>query len=70
MPGGHIGMHRTVNEDDTFRKLRQIPFQEMTRLFAESRMTLTTPGFEKLFTDNDWTSEEYLKTYYNTFMNE
>ena len=46
-------------EDDTFRKLRQTPFDEFISKWREERKKQEYCGTDKFFEKHGWTSEEY-----------
>lgn len=56
-----------MTEDDTFNRLRRIPFREMFRIWAASPMTASTEGFRELFKEHGWVWEDYLELHYKEF---
>jgi hypothetical protein len=59
-----------MNQDDTFRRLKRIPFDEMMRLVIEFNSGIKPLGamdfsqaVDSLFSNNCWTSDEYSMEY-------
>ncbi len=50
-----------MSEDDTFKKLKQIPFKEMNEKFLEACRTgkLTTINFDEWFGQYGWDADEF-----------
>jgi len=56
-------------EDDTFNRLKRIPFLQMFRIWADSSTTTSTDGFEELFIAHGWTFKDYIEVHYSHFEN-
>jgi len=60
-----------MNEDDTFRKLKKLPFDEARgRYLAFGKRAIDGPDIEDFWESIGWTSEEYFsKIYDSTIIN-
>jgi len=47
-------------EDDTFEKLRRIPFEEMSRLYNNSILSMNFEN-DSIFIDNGWSWGEFIE---------
>jgi len=48
-----------MTEEDTFRRLKRIPFVEMDKIWLESCMKVSKQNVEQIFLNHGWTSDEY-----------
>jgi len=56
-----------MTEDDTFNRLRRIPFLQMFNIWAASPLTPTTEGYENIFITHGWTWNEYITEHHRYF---
>ena len=59
-----------MTEEDTFNRLRRIPFLKMFDIWAASPMTASTEGFRELFKEHGWVWEDYIEVHYREFGND
>jgi len=52
-----------MTEDDTFRRLRQIPFLDLVRAWSLSPLKSTDPERDEFFNCCGWTWDEYTIEY-------
>jgi len=52
-----------MTEEDTFKKLKRIPFEEMKKLWVRREVEVGT-SFNEFFQKYGWTRNEFMKKYY------